>query len=110
MTIINSIILFIYSSGVACREPIGYALCYYYYSTWEGKSLFLEDLYVRPASRKSGVGKKLFNTVEKFAKDDGCLRLDFQVLNWNPAIGFYERLGAINLTAAEGWQIYRVNL
>lgn len=70
----------------------------------------MEDLYVQPSYRGTGVGKMLFTHVMKYALDRNCARLDFHVLNWNPATQFYEKLGAVNLTTKEDWQLYRVNL
>lgn len=67
----------------------------------------MEDLYVKPEYRKNGVGKLLIKEVAKFAKESGCCRMDFHVLDWNPATAFYDRLGATNLTKLEGWQFYR---
>lgn len=88
---------------------VGYTISFYSYSTWQGKSYFLEDIYVKPEFRKLGVGKKLFATNVKFALDQSCPRFDFHVLNWNPAKAFYESLGATNLSAKEGWEFYRLN-
>ena len=86
----------------------GYTISFYAFSTWQGKSFFLEDLYVRPESRKTGIGKKLFQANVNFAIEQNCSRFDFHVLNWNPAKKFYESLGAKNLTEAEGWEFYRL--
>ncbi|CRK98345.1 CLUMA_CG011706, isoform A [Clunio marinus] len=87
---------------------VGYSISYFSYSTWQGKSYFLEDIYVKPDYRKLGVGKKLFTTNVKFALDEHCSRFDFHVLSWNPAKTFYESLGATNLTALEGWEFFRL--
>ena len=91
------------------NQLIGYTISYFSYSTWQGKSYFLEDLYVKPNYRKSGIGKKLFMENIKFANVENCSRFDFHVLNWNPAKKFYEKLGASNLSASEGWEFYRFN-
>jgi diamine N-acetyltransferase len=88
---------------------VGYTISFFSYSTWEGKSFFLEDIYVRPDYRKLGIGKKLFTANVKFALEVDCVRFDFHVLNWNPAKTFYESLGAVNLTAKEGWEFFRLN-
>lgn len=88
---------------------VGYTIGFFSYSTWQGKTLFLEDIYVKPDHRKLGVGKKLFTANVKFAIDQSCSRFDFHVLNWNPAKTFYESLGATNLTAKEGWEFFRLN-
>lgn len=88
---------------------IGFTISFFSYSTWQGKSYFLEDLYVKPDYRKMGVGKKLFVENVKFANVENCSRFEFHVLNWNPAKKFYEKLGASNLSASEGWEFYRLN-
>lgn len=90
------------------RQHIGYAICFLYYSTWQGKTYFLEDLYVRPTFRTSGVGRQIFTELAKAAKENKCRRLDFHVLGWNPAREFYKKLGAVDLTETEDWHYYRV--
>jgi GNAT superfamily N-acetyltransferase len=75
--------------------PVGFALAYYRYSTWRGKVLYLEDLFVVPPYRGKGIGKALIDTVREKAKSENLPGVSFQVLDWNePAIGFYQRLGA----------------
>lgn len=88
-------------------EIVGYALCFNSYSTWQGRSIFLEDLYVKPSYRKQGVGKLLFTAVAKHAKETNCQRFDLHVLDWNPARNFYDKMGGINLTEKEGWHFTR---
>lgn len=76
------------------REIKGIALYYYRYSTWKGKSLYLEDLVVRASARGRGLGKRLFDAIVKEAKATRCRQINWQVLDWNePAIRFYKRLG-----------------
>lgn len=91
------------------KKIIGYSIGFFTYSTWQGKSYLLEDLYVKPDYRKKGVGRKLFIENVKFANVENCARFDFHVLNWNPAKNFYEKLGAVNLTEKEGWEFYRLD-
>lgn len=91
------------------RGIVGYALCFYTYSTWQGRTLFLEDFYVRPDYRKQRVGKMIFTEVAKHAKETNCKRLELHVLDWNPARTFYDKMGGINLTAAEGWHYCRLD-
>jgi GNAT superfamily N-acetyltransferase len=75
---------------------IGFALYYVSYSTWKGKCIYLEDLYVQDKYRGSGYGLQLFNAVKEVARLGGYKRLDWQVLDWNePAIEFYKRQGAL---------------
>jgi len=77
-------------------EPAGFSLHFYQFSTWTGRpSLYLEDLFVRPALRGRGVGKALLVHLARLARRRGCARYQWQVLDWNrPAIEFYEALGA----------------
>lgn len=86
---------------------VGYALCFYTYSTWQGKTLFLEDFYVQPMHRNQGIGTLIFTEIATFAKDANCNRLELHVLNWNRAQHFYARMGGINLTEKEGWHYTR---
>ncbi|XP_045453551.1 thialysine N-epsilon-acetyltransferase-like [Melitaea cinxia] len=95
-------------SGRDSNVIVGYALYFPTYSTWEGKSMMLEDLYVRTSERRRGVGDKLFNAVANEAKASGSSRLDFHVLEWNDARSFYEGKGAVNLTKTEQWCYYRL--
>lgn len=87
---------------------IGYAICFYNYSTWQGKCYFLEDIYVRPAYRGIGAGARIFSEVASKAHEFGCKRVDFHVLSWNPATKFYKKLGAVDLTEAEEWHFFRM--
>lgn len=76
-------------------EVVGFALFYFAYYTWVGKSLYLDDLYVKNKYRGKGIGTKLLNEVVKFARTEDCQRIRWQVLNWNkPAIDIYKKLGA----------------
>ncbi|XP_012274454.1 diamine acetyltransferase 2 isoform X2 [Orussus abietinus] len=95
--------------AVAEEKVIGYALYYFVYSTWTGKEMLLEDLCVASNYRNKNVGSMLFQTVAKTAVDQNCHRMDFIVLNWNPAQDFYKKRGAIDITKAEGWHLYRLN-
>ncbi len=76
-------------------EIIGFALYYFVYYTWVGKSLYLDDLYVKEAYRGQKIGSKLLDKVIETGKQNNCKRIRWQVLNWNkPAIEFYKKLGA----------------
>ncbi|MPM52264.1 hypothetical protein SDC9_99021 [bioreactor metagenome] len=76
-------------------EVIGIALYFFAYYTWVGKSLYLEDLYVKPDHRNKGVGTSLLEHIFKLAKSEDCRRLRWQVLHWNEsAINLYKKLGA----------------
>jgi GNAT superfamily N-acetyltransferase len=87
--------------------PVGFALYFFTYSTWEGvQSLYLEDLYVSPVARKAGVGTALMKRLARTARERGCARMEWSVLDWNQlAIGLYEALGA---RAQNEWVGYRV--
>ncbi|XP_054272085.1 thialysine N-epsilon-acetyltransferase-like isoform X1 [Macrosteles quadrilineatus] len=87
---------------------VGYALYYYTYSTWNGRKMYLEDLYVDEKYRNQHIGSQLFKTVAKKAVQENCAYLEFSVLAWNPARKFYEAFGAANLTDAEQWNLYRL--
>jgi len=72
---------------------LGFALCHFTYSTWEGRCLYLEDLFVRPKARKRGHGVSLIRRCVREALNLGCSRLCWQALDWNaPAVGFYTRV------------------
>lgn len=73
----------------------GMALYFFAYFTWVGKSLYLDDLYVKTQYRGKGIGTKLLTKIFKLAKDENCGRLRWQVLNWNiNALKMYEKAGA----------------
>lgn len=74
---------------------VGAALYYTAYSTWKGKTTYLEDLVVTERLRRSGIGRKLFDAVAREAREKGAKRFAWQVLDWNePAIAFYKKIGA----------------
>lgn len=77
-------------------EPVGFALFFATYSTWRGApGLYLEDLYVTPEYRHRGHGRALLAHLAAIATERGCGRFEWSVLDWNePAIGFYQALGA----------------
>lgn len=87
----------IYNVIIAEQEQdiIGMALYYEKYSTWKGRSIYLEDLIVTESKRGIGAGKALFEEVMKEARDRNCGRMEWQVLDWNqPSINFYKSYGA----------------
>ncbi|XP_040907699.1 diamine acetyltransferase 2b isoform X2 [Toxotes jaculatrix] len=87
---------------------VGYALYFYTYSTWKGRSVYLEDLYVMPEFRGNGIGKGLLSKVAEVGKKKQCVRLQLSVLNWNtPTRDFYAAKGAQDLTVSEGWHFIR---
>lgn len=75
-------------------RAVGMALYYNRYSTWKGKSLYLEDLYVLPEFRGHGLGLKTMKYLANIAVETNCYRFEWQVLDWNgPSIEFYKKLG-----------------
>jgi GNAT superfamily N-acetyltransferase len=88
-------------------NPVGFALYFTTYSTWRGHhGIRLEDIYVTPTQRGKGIGKALLAHLARVAVDQGCPRLEWDVLDWNaPAIAVYERIGAHILTE---WRIMRL--
>jgi GNAT superfamily N-acetyltransferase len=88
-------------------ESVGFALWFINFSTWVGKhGIYLDDLYVRPATRGKGVGRALLQTLAGICVDRGYDRLDWWVLDWNEkAIGFYRSIGAI---AMDEWTVQRL--
>lgn len=86
---------------------IGFAVYFFNYSTWLGKhGIYLEDLYVSPSSRGVGAGQALLKHLARIAVSKGCGRFEWSVLDWNePAIDFYEHLGAV---AQNEWIGYRL--
>lgn len=88
-------------------EPIGFALWFLNFSTWEGThGLYLEDLYVRPAARGTGAGGALLAALAAICVERGYRRLEWMMLDWNPAAEFYAAIGA---TVTEDWLPYRLS-
>jgi GNAT superfamily N-acetyltransferase len=89
-------------------EPAGFALFFHTYSTWRGRrGIWLEDLFVDPAQRRRGVGLTLLRRVAQIARERGCARLEWSVLDWNqPAIDFYRSLGAQPMAE---WTVHRLS-
>ena len=85
----------------------GFAVYFFNYSTWQARQgLYLEDLYVSPAWRKTGAGKAMLQHLARIAVNQGCGRFEWSVLDWNePAIGFYRSIGAV---AMDEWVRYRL--
>jgi GNAT superfamily N-acetyltransferase len=88
-------------------EAVGFALFYTTFSTWLCRpGIWLEDIYVRPTSRRGGVGRALLARVAQIAVQRGCRRLEWSVLDWNtPALDFYARIGAAHL---HEWKVFRL--
>jgi GNAT superfamily N-acetyltransferase len=89
-------------------EVVAFALWYRTFSTWQGKpGLWLEDLFVRPEHRGSGLGKELLVTLARLCVERGWTRFEWWVLDWNePAQGFYRSLGA---RPEDAWTVWRLD-
>jgi GNAT superfamily N-acetyltransferase len=90
-------------------EVVGFALYFFSYSTFLCRpGIYLEDLFVRASMRGRGVGLGLLSALEQQARELGCGRLEWAVLDWNrSAIDFYHRFGA---HPHDGWTVYRKEL
>lgn len=87
--------------------PQGFALFFHNFSTFEGKpGIYLEDLFVRPDARGSGLGKALLKRLAELAVERDCARLEWSVLDWNePSIAFYKSLGAKTMDEWTGMRV-----
>ncbi|MDQ3736068.1 MAG: GNAT family N-acetyltransferase [Actinomycetota bacterium] len=94
---------------IACCKgaPAGFALFFHSFSTFLGRpGIYLEDLYVKPEFRGRGIGRALLTHLARLAKERGCGRLEWAVLDWNePAIKLYKSIGAVPM---DEWTVYRV--
>ena len=87
-------------------EPVGFALFFPTYSTWEGRpGIYLEDLFVAEHARGQGLGRKLMAALAAIAVARGCRRLELSVLHWNPTREFYHHLGMAHM---QEWLPYRL--
>lgn len=96
-------VIFAYHEDV----PVGFALFFHNYSTFLAqRGLYLEDLFVVQEARGKGVGRALLSELARIALSRNCGRMEWAVLKWNqPAIDFYERIGAQPL---HDWNVYRI--
>ena len=88
-------------------DVVGIALWFLNFSTWRGThGIYLEDLYVRPAHRGTGLGKELLRTLAELCVQRGYSRLEWWVLDWNtPSIEFYRAHGAVPM---DEWTVFRL--
>jgi GNAT superfamily N-acetyltransferase len=93
--------------GAARGEVVGMALWFLNFSTWRGThGIYLEDLYVQPRHRGSGLGKELLRTLAEVCVERGYSRLEWSVLDWNtPSIEFYKAAGAVPM---DEWTVFRL--
>src|SRR5438874_5746861 len=89
------------------ETAVGFAVFFHNFSTWLGRpGLYLEDLFVRPEDRGKGYGRALLIHIAKIARNRGCGRMEWAVLDWNePAIPFYRKLGAKSM---DEWTVFRL--
>src|SRR5213082_1262428 len=89
------------------ETAVGFAVFFQNFSTWLGRpGLYLEDLFVRPEDRGKGYGRALLVQLAKIARDRGCGRMEWAVLDWNePAINFYRTLGTKPM---HEWTVFRL--
>ena len=89
-------------------KVVGIAIWFLNYSTWLGKAgLYLEDLFVKPEFRGSGLGLSLMKTLAQVCVDRGYERFQWWVLDWNePSINLYKSIGA---EAMDEWTVYRLS-
>ncbi|MBW3551811.1 MAG: GNAT family N-acetyltransferase [Proteobacteria bacterium] len=94
--------------AAAGGDVVGFALWYVTFSTWKGRpGLWLEDLFVRPSARGSGLGRALLQTLAAVCVERGYARFEWWVLDWNtPAQGFYRSVGA---RPEDEWTVWRVD-
>jgi GNAT superfamily N-acetyltransferase len=88
-------------------KPVGFALYTFNYSVWTGaRGIFVEDIWVVPEQRRGGVARALMTALAKECVARGYKRIDLNVLDWNPARGFYEKIG---LRWIRNWLPYRLS-
>ncbi|HEY3873095.1 MAG TPA: GNAT family N-acetyltransferase [Actinocrinis sp.] len=94
-------------AGGGAGEVVGFALWFLNFSTWRGRNgIYLEDLYVQPEHRGSGLGRELLTELARICVERGYTRLEWSVLDWNePARGFYRALGAVSM---DEWTVFRL--
>ena len=88
-------------------EPVGMALFFHNFSTWEGRpGIYVEDVIVEERARGSGVGKALMRAVAQIAVERDCRRIELAALDWNPAQDFYRKLG---FRRQDEWELFRLD-
>jgi GNAT superfamily N-acetyltransferase len=97
----------LFGNKPAAEVLLAFAVFFHNFSTWLGRpGLYLEDLFVRPQDRGKGYGRALLVRLAKIARERGCGRMEWAVLDWNePAINFYRKLGAKPM---HEWTVFRL--
>uniref|UniRef100_A0A8D2LX17 N-acetyltransferase domain-containing protein n=1 Tax=Varanus komodoensis TaxID=61221 RepID=A0A8D2LX17_VARKO len=94
----------------SCHTIVGYQFHYLSYCTWDGPILFGEDLYVLPEFRGRGIGTSLLNKVAKVSLEGNCFQFRFVSAKWNQAAtDFFSKLGAVNVTSQNYWNVLHVD-
>jgi GNAT superfamily N-acetyltransferase len=93
--------------AVVDEQVVGMAVWFLNFSTWRGThGIYLEDLYVQPGHRGSGLGRELLRTLAEVCVENGYERLEWSVLDWNtPSIEFYRAAGAVPM---DEWTVFRL--
>lgn len=88
-------------------QVAGFALFFHNFSSFLGRpGLYLEDIFVRPAFRRRGLGRAFFRRLAEIAVERNCGRMEWSVLDWNePALAFYRALGAVPMSE---WTVQRL--
>ncbi|XP_069800303.1 spermidine/spermine N(1)-acetyltransferase-like protein 1, partial [Dendropsophus ebraccatus] len=94
--------------GSAGNTKVGFAMYYFTYDPWTGRSLHLEEFYVMEPYRGLGIGSEILKKVSQEAIEQGCTSMYFLVLYWNSSsIEFYKRRGAADLSEEDSWHLFR---
>ncbi|CAK6952945.1 thialysine N-epsilon-acetyltransferase-like [Scomber scombrus] len=92
------------------HTKIGYALYFFSYSSWKGRAVYMQDLYVMPEFRGKGIGKALMSKVAQLGMAAGCTQLNFTCVDWNKSsLDFYLSQGCTNVTVDMGYQYMSCN-
>ncbi|KAM3912099.1 spermidine/spermine N(1)-acetyltransferase-like protein 1 [Leptodactylus fuscus] len=96
------------TGGSTGSAKIGFAMYYFTYDPWAGRSLQLEEFYVMEPYRGMGIGSEILKKISQESLEQRCSSMYFLVLCWNTAsVQFYKRRGAANLSEDNGWHLFR---
>ncbi|XP_077988277.1 thialysine N-epsilon-acetyltransferase-like [Glandiceps talaboti] len=91
-------------------KVVAYAIFFYAYSTWDGRMIYLEDIYVTPEHRSLGIGTALIKRIAQIGLEKGCKRIHLQVLDWNTsAIEYYKNKGCVDISERDGWRVFQID-
>uniref|UniRef100_A0A8D9F5X0 Diamine acetyltransferase 2 n=1 Tax=Cacopsylla melanoneura TaxID=428564 RepID=A0A8D9F5X0_9HEMI len=97
------------TKGAFVTRLVGLALYSFGYSTWNGLKTCLDHVFVTEQYRPFEIERNLYEAYIKAGVELNCAQIDWFCLSWNPARNFYEKLGAINITEKEDWNVYRLD-